>query len=377
MHMPETYRVGIIGFAHMHINHLAELFAQHPQVEMAGCADTRPARAELREGHYTRGWNLRHATGRLGVKKAYDDYRDLLGAERLDIVLCCSENANHHEVVEACAAAGVHVLLEKPMSATLEQALRMVRAAEHSGIRLLVNWPMAWDGAAHRAKQLIDEGAIGRVLQIKWRGAHTGPLGPGARHMGDPGEAEPLSTKELAATWWHHDDTGGGAFLDYCCYGCMVSRWFIGEQALAAMGMRANLASQWADGDDNGVMIARFPSAIGLYEASWTTVDHGVPYGPIIYGQTGTLVMESRGEKRIVRQERGRGQSTIHEPLPLPAGRDNIAREFIHHLESGQPVHPTLDMHFNLEVQAILDAGWRSANSGRMEVVENAVWRIG
>ena len=375
--MPRTYRVGLIGFAHMHIIHIAAIFAQHPQVEMAACADTHPDQPELREGPYTRGWNVKHALKDLGVKKGYDDYRDMLAKERLDIVICCSENARHHEVVEACAAAKVNVLIEKPMAGTLEQALRMVRAVQHSGIKLLVNWPMTWDGAAHRAKQLIDEGAIGQVYQIKWRGAHTGPLGAGATHMGDPMEADPLSTTELAATWWHHDATGGGAFIDYCCYGCMVSRWFIGQQALAATGMRANLGSQWADGDDNGIMIARFPNAIGLYEASWTTVDPGVPYGPIVFGQAGTLVIESRGEQKVVRVEKGRGQTTIHEPLPLKPGRDNIAREFIHHLETGETVHPTLEMNFNLEVQAILDAGYRSSNSGKMEVVENAAWRIG
>lgn len=375
--MPKTYRVGIIGFAHMHINHIAELFAAHPQVQLVACADTRPEQPELREGPYTRGWNIRHAVNKLGAKKLYDDYRALLDMERPDIVLCCSENATHHQVVEACAAAKAHVMIEKPMSATLEQALHMVRSARRGGIALLVNWPMAWDGAAHRAKQLIDAGVIGRVLQVKWRGAHTGPLGPGAKHMGDPTEADPLSTTELAATWWHHDSTGGGAFLDYCCYGCMVSRWFIGEQALAATGMRANLGSQWADGDDNGVMIARFPNALGLYEASWTTVDHGIPYGPIIYGQTGTLVIESRGDTRIVRQEMGKGRTTIHEPLALTPGRDNIAREFIHHIETGDAVHPTLDMDFNVQVQAILDAGYRSTKSGKTELVENAAWRIG
>ena len=55
----------------------------------------------------------------------------------------------------------------------------------------------------------------------------------------------------------------------------------------------------------------------------------------------------------------------------------NIAREFIHHLETGEAVHPTLDMDFNVQVQAILDAGYRSTKSGKVELVENGAWRIG
>ena len=59
------------------------------------------------------------------------------------------------------------------------------------------------------------------------------------------------------------------------------------------------------------------------------------------------------------------------------AGRATLAEEFIHHLETGEPLHPTLDMHQNLEVMAILDAGIRSANSGQVELVNDATWCIG
>jgi len=376
--MPQTkYRVAIAGFAHMHINNVAALFAAHPQVEMVACADTVPDRPELREGPYTRGWNMKHALEKLGVKTSYADYRQMLAAERPHIVICCSENVRHPEVVEACAEHGANVCVEKPMAMSLQHALRMVRAAKAAGITVLINWPITWDGAVRRARELIDAGEIGQVLQVKWRGGHTGPLGPGATHAGVSEAAAPLSPTELAATWWHHDSTGGGAFLDYCCYGCLVARWLIGQGAVAAVGLRANLNSQWADGDDNGAMLARFPNAIGLFEASWTTWDHGVPNGPIVYGQKGTLVVETVASQRRVRLERGGGRTTIFDPAPLPPERDNIAREFIYHLETRQPVHPTLDLMFNLEAMAILDAGYRSCASGKMELVNSAAWCTG
>ena len=375
--MNKTYRIGVIGFGHMHVNHVAALYGQHPKAKLVACADTVPDQPELREGPYTRGWNLKHALKELGVPKAYDDYREMLRKENCDIVVCCSENARHPDVVEACAAAGTHVCVEKPMAMSLEHALRMVRACQAAKTQMLVNWPLTWDPAAHKAKALIDAGAIGRVIEVKWRGGHTGPLGPGAAHAGVSQEAAPLNGTELAATWWHHEATGGGAMLDYCCYGAMVSRWYVGEQALAAVGMKGNLNSHWGDADDNGAMIVRFPGAMGLFEGSWTTFDHGVPYGPIVYGTTGTLVIDTQGDQRVVREEHGHGRTTIHAAEPLLAGRDNIAAEFIHHLQTGQPVHPTLDMLFNLEVMAILDAGLRSARTGRLETVDNASWCIG
>ncbi|TFG68470.1 MAG: Gfo/Idh/MocA family oxidoreductase, partial [Anaerolineales bacterium] len=250
----KTYRLGIVGFGHMHINNVAALYAKHPQVVMAACADTVPATPELRTAPYTREWNKAHALTNLGVARDYDDYKEMLEKEALDIVIVTSENAQHAGIVEACAAVGANVCIEKPMAASLSDALRTVRACETAGITLLVNWPLTWSPAARKAKALIDAGTIGRIIEIKWRSGHTGPLGPAAAHEGVSETLEEMTGAERGATWWHQAATGGGAMLDYCCYGAMLSRWVIGEQAVAALGMKANLASQWGDAEDNGVM---------------------------------------------------------------------------------------------------------------------------
>ena len=375
--MSKKYRVGIIGFGHMHINNVAALYAEHPQVEWVACADTVPDVPELRTAPYTRDWNVQNALTNLGVPKAYDCYDEMLGKEQFDIIIVCSENAKHPEVVEACAAAGANVCVEKPMAMSLSDALRMVRACKAAGTTLVVNWPLTWSAAARKAKSLIDEGVIGRVLEVKWRGGHTGPLGAGAHHTGVSEDAAPMSGVERGATWWHQEAAGGGAMLDYCCYGSMVSRWYIGDPGVAAIGMKANLDSHWGTANDNAAMIVRFPRAMALFEGSWTTWDHGVSPGPIVFGTKGTLVIERGGANQVVRLERGRGDTTIYEPDPLPAGREQVPGEFIHHLDTGEPLHPTIEMMFNLQVMAILDAGIRSASSGKLETVDSATWRIG
>jgi len=375
--MSKTYRVGVIGFAHMHINNVLGLFAKHPRVELIAGADIAPDRPELRKGPYTRQWNLEHAVNDLGLPKSYDGYREMLEAEQFDIIICCSENAKHPQIVAACAAAGVNVCVEKPMAMNMTDAVAMVRSARAGGVSMLINWPMAWEPAARKTKELIDAGAIGRVIGVKSRLGHTGPLGSGAKHAGVTEEAAPLTATELGAVWWHSIAAGGGAMLDFCCYGAMISRWFVGEAAVAAVGMRANLNSPFGDADDNGAMIVRFPSAMGLFEGTWTTRDHGVGGGPIVYGTEGTLVMERRDGQPVVREERGGGETTVHDAPPLPEGRTTIAEEFVHHLDTGEPVHPTLEMVFNLDAMAILDAGLRSADSGRLEPVNDATWCIG
>ncbi len=370
-------RAGIIGFGHMHVNDVAAHYAEHPQVEWVACADTVPFRPEMRDAPYTRVWNMQHALRDLGVPKAYSDYHEMLEKETFDLIIVQSEVVQHPAIVEACAAVGASVCVEKPMANTLPNALRMVRACKAAGTTMIVNWPLTWSTVARKAKELLDDGVIGRVLEVKWRSGHTGPLGPGAAHDGVSEVAAPMTGPERGATWWHQADMGGGAMLDYCCYGAMVARWYIGEQAVAALGMKANLNSHWGDADDNAAMLVRFPGAIALLEGTWTTWDHGVPTGPIVYGTTGTMVADRKGADQVVRVERGHGQTEIYVPDPLPAGRDGVAAEIVHHLETGEPVHQTLEMMFNLEAMAILDAGVRSAATGRLEVVDSATWSIG
>ena len=99
--------------------------------------------------------------------------------------------------------------------------------------------------------------------------------------------------------------------LDYCCYGSLVARWLVGGPATAVMGMRANLNSDWGDAEDNAAMLIRFPQAMALCEASWTTYDHGVSPGPIVYGTEGTLVVdkETADQPVRVRIRKGAGET--------------------------------------------------------------------
>ncbi len=369
-----TYRAGIVGFAHMHINNVAGLFAQHDRIEWVGCADTVPAVPELSASRYTRAWNKEHVMQEFGVPREYDSVAALLEQGKPDIVIVCSENVCHPDIVEACAAAGVHVCVEKPMAMSLAHGLRMVRAAEQAGTVLAVNWPIAWSPVLFKLKGLVDEGAIGQVLQVKYRAGHTGPLGPGVKHAGGGGQSDALTGVQRAASWWHQTPAGGGALIDFCCYGAMLSRWLVGEQALDAVAVKANLASHWGEADDNAVMITRFPSAIGLYEGTWTTRHHGVPTGPIVYGTEGTLVVDRGGGGQEIRLERGHCDAEWIGCSGQPEGRRTIAQEFVHHLDTGEALNPLLDVPLNLDALAILDAGVRAAVSGRNERVRSRCW---
>ena len=187
----------------MHVHNVATLFQRHPQVELIACADTVPAMEERSTAPYTRTWNQNYLVQQVGIPKAYEDYRQMLAQEQLDLVICNSENSQHADVVEACAEAGAHVCVEKPMAASFADAKRMQRAADKFGIRLLIHWPMPFSPLIRKTKAMLDEGVVGRILEVKMRAAHAGPLAPGVKHPGPDIETTPQTGKEMASTWWY------------------------------------------------------------------------------------------------------------------------------------------------------------------------------
>ena len=235
--------------------------------------------------------NLRRAREVIGIPKHYADYREMLAEERFDIVIFCPENARHGEVAEAIAAAGAHMVTEKPMAASLADALRMARACAGSGVELMVNWPTTWSPAIRTMKELLDQGVIGEVLrgqvaQRRLDGA-TG-LRPGA---------DAFSDAEKGAEWWHQCGRrrrgAAGLLLLRRLPLALVHR---GTRRWPPRESSANLTSPYGDAEDNAMMTVRFPRALAILEGTWTTWNTGVPTGPIVYGRQGALVVSSSAQ---------------------------------------------------------------------------------
>ena len=366
----KSYRVGVVGFAHMHVNELVDRFVATGRANIVACADTIPRTPSLTTVEGSRQANLKRTLAAPGGPRLYKDYRELLDKEELDIVIMCPENARHGEVAEAAAQRGVAIVTEKPMAALLDEAQRMEAAIRKAGVAMAVNWPITWHPAFRRLKDLARDGAIGDIWELKWRnGASLGPLAHGSTHPGATVISGMVSDAEKGAEWWHQADTGGGALLDYCCYGACLAAWLLPHPPVSVQSMKLNLMSGFGEAEDNAAMLLRFPSAMAILEASWTTFHSGVANGPILYGTKGTIVVEG-GDVLVYRDRGVRTPSFIEKGDPLPAGRATIGEEFLHHLETGEPLHPTLDFPLNLATMAILDAGIKSAEQGAAAPVE-------
>jgi predicted dehydrogenase len=354
----KKYRAAFIGFAHVHAPGFLQMFSQHELVEMVACADLPSSAESLSMEQGTRKSNLALAMDGYDMK-TYPNAEELFKNEKIDIVLSCAENAKHGEAVRIAAEHGCHCLLEKPMATDLAMAEDMARRMRAAGKMLVINWPTTWSPELRAAEALIRKGAIGRVLKFHYaNGSSLGPFSYG----------QTMTDAEKAAEWWYRPQDGGGAFFDYCGYGCMLSTWLIGEKAVGAQGMKANLNNPFSVVDDNGIVLARFPNALATLEGTWSVLNGGANSPQLVYGTDGTLAIGD-GTIDIYRTRFGREPDESHEVQPLPEHRNDLAKEMIHCIETGEALHPTLDVPLNLDAMALLDAGLRSAASGKYETV--------
>ena len=354
----KKYRVGVIGFAHMHITSLVKDFVNMGnKIEWVACSDIKPLVPSISDKLSTRAHSIDAVLDMTGITTLYEDYKLLLDECPLDIAIVCCENALHEKVVSDILSRGIHVVVEKPMATSMTDALQMVHAAKNSNAVLAVNWPSTWNPGIRLAQKLTSEGIVGKVFKFTYRNSDSqGPFSYG----------ENLTDLEKSSEWWYHAKSGGGAFWDYCCYGSCLSSWFIGTPVRSAYGLRANFDSPYGNAEDYGTITARFDDAIALIEGSWTTVNRGVPSGPIVFGLNGTLVTDG-DEVRVYDKRHSSTPTVVYQAEPLPDDRNNIAKEFLSHLENGTPLHPTLDIEMNLNAMMILDTGYRSSVSGKLE----------
>src|SRR5579862_7146417 len=160
--MAKVYRVGVAEMVHDHVwgelGHWKEL----PNAQIVAAADkNQPLRDKVKSEY--------------GVSRLYEDWREMLEKEEMDILQVASANSDHAEIVEEAASRQIHVICEKPMAARLSQANRMVAAAESANILLMVNWPTAWSPAIQEMERRLMAGEIGQVFYFKYRAEHNGP----------------------------------------------------------------------------------------------------------------------------------------------------------------------------------------------------------
>lgn len=339
----ETLRVGLLGLDHDHVWTIAAELGARRDAEIVAAADLDP---ELRaKAKRTLGVPTKAANGAL-----LDDVT-------LDAVCIYTDNKQGTDLAVAAAERGLAVMIEKPMARNTGDAERMIAAAERNGTRLMINWPFAWWPNLQEATRMArDENAIGRILHLRYRAAHEGIVAMGhSRQFADWAE--------------DRDRAGGGALIDYCCYGAVLARMLLGKPE-AVTGLAGNFCRDDIAVEDNAVILMKYPRAMAVAEASWTQHGKLDAYAPIIHGETGSLLVGPRAAGGLVRADLGH-PAGVDVPTPAaPPHMANATAHFLWALRNGEAFTPMCQPEICRDATATLDAALASAgaNSALVEV---------
>jgi predicted dehydrogenase len=328
-------RIGVIGLTHDHIWGNLQDLTSHTGGQLVAVADS----------HLP----LRERARREFRCKAYADADRLLGAEKLDAVYLYGDNASNVDACEAAAAHGLHVLVEKPIAATLAGADRMLLAVRKANVRLMVNWPIAWRPALQHALAMTARGDIGEVWQVKYRAAHAGP--------------KELGCSPYFCEWlFNREQNGGGALIDYCCYGAALSRLLLGVPSRVT-AVAGNLRKEEIAVEDNAMLLMTYPRGLSLAEGSWTQIGNLSSYVTMIHGTTGSLQVNPNDRLLHATSKLPEG---VEVKVPkAPAHLRNASAHFLHCLATGENFLPLCNDRVGRDAQEILEAGLRSAHGGK------------
>jgi len=268
-------RVGLIGTGFIGDIHAAA-FKTVPEAEVVAVASPTPGKAEA------------FARER-GIPKAFQDYRALLALQEVDVVTLGIPNHLHAQVTIDAAKAGKHVICEKPLCRTLEEADRMIEACRKAGVLLMYAEELCFAPKYVRARQLMEEGALGRVFLVKQSEEHFGP------HM---------------PWFWDVEKSGGGVLLDMGCHSIEYARWLFGkpkvQSVFASMGTYVH--ADKTKGEDHSFCIVDYEGGrTALAENSWAK-QGGVDDRCEIYGSAGfTRADLLRGSSLLTYSETGYG----------------------------------------------------------------------
>ena len=342
----DRVRIGILSHAHGHINTYCSVMQHFDDVELVASWDDNPERGQQHAGQF--GLDFRPAP------------QDVLSDPQIDTVMIGAETNRHAEFVDMAAAAGKHILLQKPMATTLEDCDRIISAVNRAGIKFSMAFQMRHDPVNQKIKALLQEGVVGKVAVVRRRHCIPVLLNPNFVN---------------GFTRWHIDPVANvGMFFDDATHAADWFYWLLGLP-VSVMAEIDNIVTQVAP-DDNGVAIYRFKDGImGILFNGSTTVA-GVNTTEI-YGDEGTLVQDygdspstsaPRPEGVVPLKYIRRGDDAWTEfPMDIPRGQGEriagIPRPFINYIR-GLTEERVSPEEGRVSVEMVL-AGYQSCAEGR------------
>ena len=334
-------RLAIVGLDHDHVWSLLKDVAREPSAELIAIAESDSAL-------------INQARKEVPASvKFYSDYVAMLDEAKPEAVIVATSNDRHLEILRQCAKRHIHYSTEKPMAINTSSAREMERLAREANIKLMVNYWNAWVAPTHDLFHRVRAGEVGPVGRIIVQYGHRGP--------------KEIGVSQQFANWLYDPvKNGGGAIMDFGCYGAELSLWLKGKPSRVYATTRKMKTEQNNTVDDDATIVLDYPDATAVIEASWDW-----PYTKEqieVFGPKGSLLARHSTLLHRAGDARGPNVSPDGEnvPLnPLPNETSNPVSYFVDCIRNNKPIEDPVSAQLNVQVMEILDAARESARTGK------------
>ncbi|MAD96064.1 MAG: oxidoreductase [Flavobacteriaceae bacterium] len=271
----EALRVGVIGLTHTHVHWI---FGSEPRgdIKIVGIVEPNKELAQQYANQY-----------KFSMDMVFDTMEELLEDKKPEAVTAFGTIYEHLEVVRKAAPKGIHVMVEKPLAVSMEHALEMQALAKKHSIHLLTNYETTWYPTTHKAYDLAkNEGSIGGIRKIMVQDGHKGPKKIGVN-------------KEFLSWLTDPIQNGGGAEVDFGCYGVNISTWLMdGKRPNSVTAITQQLQPENNPKvNDESVILLQYDNSVAVIQGSWNW-----PIGRKdmeIYGEKGVIYADNRHDLRV------------------------------------------------------------------------------
>ncbi len=258
-------RFGFLGVAHFHADNYANAIKKIPDAEIVAVYDE----DEKLGKEFSNNFKIEY----------YKDAAQLLKREDVDAVIITAENVKHHDYAVKAAEAGKHILCEKPIATTVEDADDMIKKAEKSGVKFQTCFVMRYHSASILVKNLINEGRFGKVLAL----IGTNKLN---------------SSLPLLRRWFTDQKlSGGGAVMDHTVHLADLIRWYTNSEASEVYTEIGKNVNKNIDVEDNFLTTLLMENgAVGHIDGSWSYAAGLYTWGDVtmkVIGTDGVILLDA------------------------------------------------------------------------------------
>lgn len=318
-------RIGFVGIVHMHSYSYANCVNAHPDAEVVGVWDRDPEAAQ-KFGEYAKC-------------QAFATADEVIALS--DAIIVCSANNHHAEDVVACAKGGKHVMCEKPLAASAEDAQRIIEAEKQYGVKIMTAFPCRYSPAFQKLVQRVKAGEIGEIQAICATNRGSNPGGW-------------FVQKELS---------GGGAMIDHVVHVADLLYALLGEEPVRVQAQTGNnMYSQ--DWEDTAMVTMEYASGIfATLDSSWSR--------PKSYKTWGDVTMNVVGDKGVIELDMFNQGFDVYRNSNMRHGLagygsnidEGLVNAFVDALKNDKPMPISAEDGWRAAKVAV--AGYRSVSEGQ------------